>query len=58
VEAANGIVEIANAAMVNALHLISVQRGYDPRDFLLVGFGGRGRCTPTRSRATPRSRLC
>src|SRR4051794_39964367 len=40
--AANGIVEIANAAMVNALHLISVQRGYDPRDFLLVGFGGAG----------------
>ncbi len=41
-EAANGIVEIANAAMVNALHLISVQRGYDPRDFVLVGFGGAG----------------
>ena len=42
VEAASGIVEIANAAMVNALHLISVQRGYDPRDFVLVGFGGAG----------------
>jgi N-methylhydantoinase A len=42
VEAANGIVEIANAAMVNALHLISVQRGYDPRDFILVAFGGAG----------------
>ena len=41
-EAANGIVEIANAAMVNALHLISVQRGYDPRDFVLVAFGGAG----------------
>jgi N-methylhydantoinase A len=41
-EAAHGIVEIANAAMVNALHLISVQRGYDPRDFVLVGFGGAG----------------
>ena len=41
-DAANGIVEIANAAMVNALHLISVQRGYDPRDFTLVGFGGAG----------------
>ena len=40
--AAYGIVEIANAAMVNALHLISVQRGYDPRDFVLVGFGGAG----------------
>ncbi|MFN2462240.1 MAG: hydantoinase/oxoprolinase family protein, partial [Candidatus Velthaea sp.] len=42
VEAANGIVEIANAAMVNALNLISVQRGYDPRDFVLVAFGGAG----------------
>ncbi|HZO97613.1 MAG TPA: hydantoinase/oxoprolinase family protein [Gaiellaceae bacterium] len=42
VEAASGIVEIANAAMVNALHLISVQRGYDPREFLLVAFGGAG----------------
>jgi N-methylhydantoinase A len=41
-QAAYGIVEIANAAMVNALHLISVQRGYDPRDFVLVGFGGAG----------------
>src|SRR6476646_8602130 len=41
-KAANGIVEITNAAMVNALHLISVQRGYDPRDFVLVGFGGAG----------------
>ena len=38
----DGIVEIANAAMVNALRLISVQRGYDPRDFVLVAFGGAG----------------
>ncbi|MBA2474607.1 MAG: hydantoinase/oxoprolinase family protein [Actinobacteria bacterium] len=42
VEAANGIVEIANAAMVNALRLVSVQRGYDPREFVLVAFGGAG----------------
>ena len=42
VEAANGIVEIANAAMVNALNLVSVQRGYDPRGFVLVAFGGAG----------------
>lgn len=41
-KAANGIIEIANAAMVNALRLISVQRGYDPRDFALIGFGGAG----------------
>ena len=42
VEAAHGIVEIANAAMVNALRLVSIQRGYDPRDFVLVAFGGAG----------------
>ncbi len=42
VEAAYGIVEIANAAMVNALRLVSVQRGYDPRHFALVAFGGAG----------------
>ncbi len=42
VDAANGIIEIANAAMVNALRLISIQRGYDPRDFVLVAFGGGG----------------
>ncbi len=42
VEVAHGIVEIANAAMVNALRMVSVQRGYDPRDFVLVAFGGAG----------------
>ena len=42
VEAAHGIVEIANAAMVNALRLVSVQKGYDPRAFALVAFGGSG----------------
>lgn len=42
VTAANGIVEIANAAMVNALRLVSVQRGYDPREFTLIAFGGAG----------------
>ncbi len=42
VETALGIVEIANAAMVNALHLVSVQRGYDPRQFVLIAFGGAG----------------
>jgi len=41
-EAAHGIVEIANTAMVNALRLVSVQRGHDPRDFMLIGFGGAG----------------
>ena len=42
VETAYGIVEIANAAMVKALRLVSIQRGYDPREFVLVAFGGAG----------------
>lgn len=42
VEAAVGIIEIANSAMVNTLRLVSVQRGYDPRDFILIAFGGAG----------------
>jgi N-methylhydantoinase A len=37
-----GIVEIADANMVNALKLISINRGFDPRDFVLVAFGGGG----------------
>ena len=42
VAAASGIVEIANAHMIGAMRLVSVQRGYDPRDFVLVAFGGAG----------------
>ena len=41
-EAARGIVRIANNDMVNALKLVSVNRGFDPRDFTLVAFGGGG----------------
>jgi N-methylhydantoinase A len=41
-QAASGIVEIANAHMMGAVRLISVQRGYDPHDFVLVAFGGAG----------------
>jgi N-methylhydantoinase A len=41
-EAALGIVRIANSNMLNALKLISVRKGYDPRDFALVAFGGGG----------------
>jgi N-methylhydantoinase A len=41
-EAARAIVRIANNNMVNALKLVSVNRGYDPRDFTLVAFGGGG----------------
>jgi N-methylhydantoinase A len=39
---AHGIIEIANAAMTNALRLVSIQRGHDPRQFALVAFGGAG----------------
>ena len=42
VKAAHSIVEIANVAMINALRLVSVQRGHDPRDFVLTAFGGAG----------------
>ncbi len=42
VETANGIIEIANANMIGAVRTISVQRGFDPRDFVLVAFGGAG----------------
>ena len=41
-EAAKGVVRIANNNMVNALKLVSVNRGYDPRDFVLIAFGGGG----------------
>lgn len=41
-EAARGVVRIANNNMINALKLVSVNRGYDPRDFTLVAFGGGG----------------
>ena len=41
-EAARGIVRIANNNMVNALKLVSVNRGFDPRDFTLIAFGGGG----------------
>ena len=42
IEAADGIIQIANASMVGAIRLISVQRGFDPREFVLVAFGGAG----------------
>jgi N-methylhydantoinase A len=41
-EAASGMVEIANSNMIEALRLVSVQRGFDPREFSLVAFGGAG----------------
>ena len=41
-EAAEGIVKIANEAMFGALRVVSVEQGFDPREFALVGFGGAG----------------
>jgi N-methylhydantoinase A len=41
-EAASAIVRVANANMADAVRLISIRRGYDPREFVLVVFGGAG----------------
>ena len=41
-EAANAIIDIANAKMVSALYFISVEQGIDPRDYVLVPSGGAG----------------
>ena len=40
--AAAGIIDIVNENMFGALRLVSVQQGFDPRDFALVAFGGAG----------------
>ena len=41
-EAADSAVQLANANIVRAIQLISTERGYDPRDYILVPFGGAG----------------
>ena len=41
-ELANGIIRLVNANMISALKLVSVRRGHDPRDFVLVAAGGGG----------------
>jgi N-methylhydantoinase A len=41
-KAAEGIVDIANENMFGALRLVSIEKGYDPRDFALIAFGGAG----------------
>lgn len=41
-DAARGIIDIVNENMFGALRMISVQQGYDPRHFALMGFGGAG----------------
>ncbi len=41
-ELARGVIRIANFNMTNALRLVSTNKGYDPRDFALIAFGGGG----------------
>jgi N-methylhydantoinase A/oxoprolinase/acetone carboxylase beta subunit len=41
-ETAQGIIDIANANMEKAIRVISIERGFDPRDFALFSFGGAG----------------
>lgn len=41
-EAAGAIVKVANANMADAVRLVSIRRGLDPRDFALIAFGGAG----------------
>ncbi|MEM8696416.1 MAG: hydantoinase/oxoprolinase family protein [Pseudomonadota bacterium] len=41
-DVARGVVRVANNNMINALKLVSINRGHDPRDFVMVAFGGGG----------------
>ncbi len=41
-DCAYGIIRIVNANMERAIRVVSIQRGYDPRDFALIAFGGAG----------------
>jgi len=57
VRLAEGVVEVAEATMAGALRVVSVERGYDPRDFVLLPFGGAGglhACALAESLAIPR----
>jgi N-methylhydantoinase A len=42
VDAAKAVIQVANANMADTVRLISIRRGYDPREFALVVFGGAG----------------
>jgi N-methylhydantoinase A len=39
---AAGVIRVVNATMEKAIRVVSIERGYDPREFALVGFGGAG----------------
>ncbi len=52
-----GVIRVANATMEKAIRVVSIERGYDPRDFALVAFGGAGglhACELARSLSLPR----
>ena len=40
--AARGVIRVVNANMERAIRVITVERGFDPRDFALLAFGGAG----------------
>ena len=40
--AAEAVIQVANVKMANALRVVSVEKGHDPREFVQVGFGGAG----------------
>jgi len=42
IKAAEGIIAVANANMIRGIRRVSVEKGYDPRDFALISFGGAG----------------
>ena len=42
ISAAKAVISVANANMADAIRLVSIMKGYDPRDFALVAFGGAG----------------
>ena len=54
-QAARGVIRIANNNMINALKLVSVNRGYDPRDFDPRGLRGGAGAACTRSISLPSS---
>lgn len=39
---ASGVIRVVNATMEKAIRVVSIERGYDPRDFTLIAFGGAG----------------
>jgi N-methylhydantoinase A len=41
-ESAHGVIEVINAHMERAIRLVSIERGYDPQEFVLLSFGGAG----------------